>query len=297
MPASDKKETTMAEIAFFGLGTMGVPMAINLLKAGHHLHVLPHNGHMDGPLAVRKYGASIHETLQETVGDAEFVISVVPDDAAVRDLYLNQAMLEAIRPGTIIIEMTSCSPGIVREVARFFAEKRVRLIDAPITGALPRAIDGTLTIMGAGDPAAFAAAEGVFSAISERVFQLGEIGNGKLIKAMTNLLGAINLAAVGEFYRFALSAGLDMETLQQVVAVSAGGSTQFERNFNKMVADDYRPTFALALLRKDMSIALASAQRQGLSLPLSEEAFRLFKRAAAFDKEDCSAIAKVPAGV
>ena len=101
-------------------------------------------------------------------------------------------------------------------------------------------------------------------------------------------------AAVGEFYRFAQSAGLDMETLQQVVAVSAGGSTQFERNFNKMVADDYRPTFALALLRKDMSIALASAQSQGLSLPLSEEAFRLFKLAAAFDKEDCSAIAKVP---
>ena len=100
----------MAEIAFFGLGTMGVPMAINLLKAGHHLHVLPHNGHMDGPLAVQEYGACIHETLQETVGDAEFVISVVPDDAAVRDLYLNQAMLEAIRPGTIIIEMTSCSP-------------------------------------------------------------------------------------------------------------------------------------------------------------------------------------------
>lgn len=286
----------MAEIAFFGLGTMGVPMAINLRKAGHHLHVLPHNGHMDGPLAVQKYGACIHETLQETVGDAEFIISVVPDDAAVRDLYLNQAMLEAIRPGTIIIEMTSCSPEIVREVARFFAEKQVSLIDAPITGALPKAIDGTLTIMGAGDPAAFAAAEGVFSAISERVFQLGEIGNGKLIKAMTNLLGAINLAAVGEFYRFAQSAGLDMETLQQVVAVSAGGSTQFERNFNKMVADDYRPTFALALLRKDMSIALASAQSQGLSLPLSEEAFRLFKLAAAFDKEDCSAIAKVPAG-
>ena len=245
----------MAEIAFFGLGTMGVPMAINLLKAGHHLHVLPHNGHMDGPLAVQKYGACIHETLQETVGNAEFIISVVPDDAAVRDLYLNQAMLEAIRPGTIIIEMTSCSPEIVREVARFFAEKQVRLIDAPITGALPKAIDGTLTIMGAGDPAAFAAAEGVFSAISERVFQLGEIGNGKLIKAMTNLLGAINLAAVGEFYRFAQSAGLDMETLQQVVAVSAGGSTQFERNFNKMVANDYRPTFALALLRKDMSIS------------------------------------------
>lgn len=286
----------MAEIAFFGLGTMGVPMAINLRKAGHHLHVLPHNGHMDGPLAVQKYGACIHETLQETVGDAEFIISVVPDDAAVRDLYLNQAMLGAIRPGTIIIEMTSCSPEIVREVARFFAEKQVSLIDAPITGALPKAIDGTLTIMGAGDPAAFAAAESVFSAISERVFQLGEIGNGKLIKAMTNLLGAINLAAVGEFYRFAQSAGLDMETLQQVVAVSAGGSTQFERNFNKMVADDYRPTFALALLRKDMSIALASAQSQGLSLPLSEEAFRLFKLAAAFDKEDCSAIAKVPAG-
>lgn len=124
----------MAEIAFFGLGTMGVPMAINLLKTGHHLHVLPHNGHMDGPLAVQEYGACIHETLQETVGNAEFVISVVPDDAAVRDLYLNQAMLEAIRPGTIIIEMTSCSPEIVREVAASLPKNRSVLSTRPSRG-------------------------------------------------------------------------------------------------------------------------------------------------------------------
>lgn len=169
--------------------------------------------------------------------------------------------------------MTSCSPEIVREVARFFAEKQVRLIDAPITGALPKAIDGTLTIMGAGDPAAFAAAEGVFSAISERVFQLGEIGNGKLIKAMTNLLGAINLAAVGEFYRFAQSAGLDMETLQQVVAVSAGGSTQFERNFNKMSQTTTVRPLLLPCFGKICPSLLPAPKARGFPFPCRKKPF------------------------
>ncbi len=163
-----------------------------------------------------------------------------------------------------------------------------------MTGALPKAVDGTLIIMGAGEPEAFRAAESVFAPIAEKVYQLGRVGNGKLIKAMTNLLGAINLAAVGEFYRFAGAEGLDMEQLADVVMASAGGSTQFARNFGKMVANKYAPTFALSLLRKDMGIALdCAAKAQALSMPLAECAYELYKRASIFDREDCSAIAKM----
>ena len=282
------------KIGFIGLGIMGRPMAKNLLKAGYDITVDSHS-----PAAAAELeacGAKVAD--QPTIGSTcDLVLTMLPNAPQVKQVMLGANGVAAhMQPGSTFIDMTSLNPIASKEIAAELAARGIQMLDAPVSGGEPKAIDGTLTIMGAGDPAAFAAAEGVFSAISERVFQLGEIGNGKLIKAMTNLLGAINLAAVGEFYRFAQSAGLDMETLQQVVAVSAGGSTQFERNFNKMVADDYRPTFALALLRKDMSIALASAQSQGLSLPLSEEAFRLFKLAAAFDKEDCSAIAKVPAG-
>ena len=284
------------KIGLIGLGIMGKPMAKNILKKGYpDLLVSDLNkAAVDEVVACGAKAA----TNQEIGEQCDVVLTMLPNSPHVKSVMLTPetGVANFMHKGQVFIDMSSINPVASKEISAALAEKGVEMLDAPVSGGEPKAIDGTLTIMGAGDPAAFAAAEGVFSAISERVFQLGEIGNGKLIKAMTNLLGAINLAAVGEFYRFAQSAGLDMETLQQVVAVSAGGSTQFERNFNKMVADDYRPTFALALLRKDMSIALASAQSQGLSLPLSEEAFRLFKLAAAFDKEDCSAIAKVPAG-
>lgn len=284
----------MAEIAFFGLGTMGVPIAKNLLRAGHKLRVMVYRGLVEGPQEVRKLGAIIDERLEDMAGTADFIISIVPNDASVREVYMNEAMHAAVKEGAIIIEMTSCSPEVVREVAEYYADRGVKVIDAPITGALPKAIDGTLTIMGAGDPEAFRAAEEVFAPIAEKVHQLGKVGNGKLIKAMTNLLGAINLAAVGEFYRFAEAEGLDMTQLVEVVQASAGGSTQFNRNFGKMVEGNYTPTFALGLLRKDMGIALDCAARVGeLSLPLAQCAYELYKKAAAFDREDCSAIAKV----
>ena len=164
---------------------------------------MPFNGIMEGPREVERHGGVIHDTLEGMMEKAEFIISVVPNDDSVRDIYLNEAMKNAVRPGSIIIEMTSCSPEVVREVEDCYADRGVKVIDAPMTGALPKAIDGTLIIMGAGDPEAFRAAESVFAPIAEKVYQLGRVGNGKLIKAMTNLLGAINLAAVGEFYRFA----------------------------------------------------------------------------------------------
>lgn len=284
----------MAKIAFFGLGTMGTPIAKNLLNAGHELHVMVYRGITAGPLEVQKAGAVIDERLEDMVGEADFIISVVPNDDSVREVYMNEAMHEAVKDGAIIIEMTSCSPAVVREVEAYYADRNVRVIDAPMTGALPKAIDGTLVIMGAGDPDAFKAAECVFAPVAEKVYQLGKVGNGKLIKAMTNLLGAINLAAVGEFYRFAEAEGLDMQILADVVKASAGGSTQFTRNFGKMVENNYTPTFALSLLRKDMGIALDCASvREGLTMPLAACAYELYKKATAFDREDCSAIAKV----
>ncbi len=284
----------MAEIAFFGLGTMGTPIAKNLLKAGHTLRVMVYQGLVEGPQEVQKHGAIIDERLEDMVGTADFIISIVPNDASVREVYMNEAMHTAVKEGAIIIEMTSCSPEVVREVAEYYADRGVKVIDAPITGALPKAIDGTLTIMGAGDPEAFRAAEDVFAPIAEKVYQLGKVGNGKLIKAMTNLLGAINLAAVGEFYRFARAEGLDMEQLADVVQASAGASTQFNRNFGKMVKNNYTSTFALSLLRKDMGIALdCAAKAEELSMPLAQCAYELYKKAGAFDREDCSAIAKV----
>ena len=255
---------------------------------------MPRKGKMEAPAAIEKLGGVIVSGVEEMVKHAEFIISVVPNDQSVKDIYFNDAMKKAVQKGTIIIEMTSCSPDTVIELAKQYKPLGVSVIDAPITGALPKAISGTLFIMGAGDKADFDKAQPVFAPISEKVFQLGKVGNGKLIKAMTNLLGAINLAAVGEFYRFAKAQNLDFRQLVDVVAVSAGGSTQFTRNFDKMITQNFTPTFTLDLLRKDMGIALACAkQHADLFMPLAECAYDLYSQTHEFDKDDCSSIVRI----
>ena len=282
----------MQHVAFFGIGNMGFPMALNLIRAGYQVHIAPHRGHSDALRQLNICGACLHEDKYSMVSQADVIVSIVSDDMAVRDIFLNEDMRKAIPRGCIIIEMTTCSPDIVIELAEYYAQRNVHILDAPVTGAKQKAMEGTLTVMGAGDPADFQKADGVLHAMASKIFQLGELGNGKLVKAMTNLLGAINLAAVGEFYRFAESMHLDMNLLSEITHVSAGGSIQFSRNFEKIVSGNFSPAFSLKLMRKDMGIALSCANNiPDLHMPLAETAYGLYARASHLDEADCSAIA------
>lgn len=283
-----------AKIAFFGLGNMGVPMATNLLKAGFQVTSYVYGSNTAGADAIRACGARIVETAEEVVDGADVIISSVPADQAVKDIYLKPSIHDHVKDGAIIIEMTSCRADTVREVQAYYEDKGVKVIDAPVTGAKIGAETGNLTIIGAGDPEAFEKAQPIFDVLTRKVYNLGPVGNGKLVKAMTNLMGAVNLAMVGEICRMAKAEGLDMDAFAEVVRDSAGGSTQFDRNFMKMVDADFAPTFTLQLLRKDMGIALEMADDlEGLSMPLGQFAYRLYQSAGAYDGEDCSAIVKV----
>lgn len=282
------------KVAFFGLGNMGVPMAKNLLKAGFPVTSYVFGGITEGADAIRACGARIVDTAEQVVEDADVIISSVPADQAVKDIYLKPSIHDHVKDGAIIIEMTSCRSETVREVQEYYNDKGVKVIDAPVTGAKIGAETGNLTIIGAGDPEAFKKVQPIFDVLAKKVYNLGAVGNGKLVKAMTNLLGAINLAAVGELYRMASAEGLDMDAFAEVVKDSAGGSTQFDRNFMKMVHAEYEPTFTLALLRKDMGIALAMAnEHEALSMPLATFAYKLYENGKAYENEDCCAIAKV----
>lgn len=282
------------KVAFFGLGNMGLPMAKNLLAAGFSVTSYVHGSNTAGADAIRACGGRIVETAEEVVDGADVIISSVPADQAVKEIYLSPAIHDRVKDGAVIIEMTSCRAATVRDVQAYYEDKGVKVIDAPVTGAKIGAENGTLTIIGAGDPEAFARVQPIFDVLAKKVYNLGSVGNGKLVKAMTNLMGAANLAIVGEIYRMAQKEGLDMEAFADVVRDSAGGSTQFERNFMKMVHEDFAPTFALSLLKKDMGIALdMAAAFDDLSMPLSRCAYELYKSGSAYDKEDCCAIAKV----
>ena len=281
----------MQRIAFFGLGTMGVPIVKNLLKAGYAVSTIVYNGNRTGPDEIEKYGAYIADTVEQAVKNADVIMSIVTDDAAVRDIYLNKEMHQFVKEGAIIIEMTSCSSAMVIKLQDYYLDKSVRVIDAPVTGAKIGAETGTLTILGAGEAEAVAKVKPILDTISKKFYNLGTIGNGKFVKSTTNLMGAVNLAVVGEIYRLVKARGIDMEQFFTVAQESAGGSTQFTRNFPKMVQQDYSSTFTLKLLRKDMGLALDMAE--GVDMPISQYAYQLYQVAALFDNEDCSAIAKV----
>lgn len=281
----------MKNIAFFGLGNMGLPMAKNLLQAGYTVKVSVFQGLREAPEKLQKLGAVLVDSQTDMVRDADVIISIVPADAAVKEIYLNPEIRAAVPEHSVIIEMTSCAPETVIEIQKAYEDKQVKVIDAPVTGAKAGAINGTLTIMGAGDPKAFESVLPVLKAMGKKIYNLGAVGNGKWVKAAGNLLGAINLAAVGEICRLSKTRDLDYDLFAEVMSDGAGGSTQFTRNFMKMVKEDYEPTFALKLLRKDMAIALDMAG--DLPLPLSKRAYELYKNAAPYDEEDCAAIAKV----
>lgn len=281
----------MTTIAFFGLGNMGVPIVKNLLAAGFIVKSAVHNGNMNGPNKVAAYGAQITDSIEAAVKDADIIMSIVPDDAAVKEIYLNEAMHQYVKENAVIIEMTSCSAETVIAVQKYYDDKQVKVIDAPVTGAKIGAETGNLTILGAGEAETFQKVQPVLDAISKKVYQLGPVGNGKFVKAVTNLMGAVNLAMAGEICRIVKKQGMDLGQFFAVAQESAGGSTQFTRNFNRMVQEDFTTTFALKLLRKDMDLALDMADKE-LSLPISNFVYQIYEAAAIYDNEDCSAIVK-----
>lgn len=281
----------MKNIAFFGLGNMGLPMAKNLLKAGYTVKVAVFQGLTEAPKELEACGGIIVDSQEEMVRDADVIISIVPADEAVKEIYMNPAVHDAVKEGAVIIEMTSCREQTVLDVQEYYKDKNVDVIDAPVTGAKIGAVNGTLTIMGAGDAEAFERVRPVLESMGKKIYNLGPAGSGKWIKAVGNLLGAVNLAAVGEICRLSKTRDIDYDVFMQVMSDGAGGSTQFTRNFMKMVNEDFDPTFALKLLRKDMGIALDMAG--DMPLPLSRRAYELYQNASPYDEEDCSAIAKV----
>ena len=281
----------MANVAFFGVGTMGLPIVLNLLKAGHSVHTWIHHS-KEGPEEAARHGAILDATPEQAVSNADFIFNMVSDDRAVHEMLLRESLREAAKPGAIIIEMTTCSSACVIDVQNYYAPKGIHVLDAPVTGGLRGAIDGQMIIIGAGHPEDFSRADCVLKSITKQIFNFGAVGNGKLVKAMTNLLGAVNMAALGEFYRGLAGRGLDMQQLQELMPYCAGGSVQSRNNLTPLINDCHVPaSFKLKLMRKDMKLGLDEVQ--GEFHPLSDLAYRLYQNAAPYDEENVSAIVKV----
>ena len=242
-------------IAVVGVGNMGAPMAGCIVRAGHEVTVFDSSLERASQVAAA-HGCRAAATLADLC-DAEFVVTMLPTGQVVADLYLRDALATHLRSGTIAIDMSSAEPSGTRRLGAALAKHGIVLIDAPVSGGVPRAALGTLAIMiGGDDPAAIEHARPVLRTMGDRLFDTGGLGTGHAMKALNNFVAAAGFAACAEALIAGERFGLDPARMVEILNVSTG------RNFHTdlvlrehVIGGKYSTGFALGLLAKDVRIA------------------------------------------
>lgn len=256
----------MARVAFLGLGVMGYPMAGHLTKAGHQVAVW-NRTHAKAETWAKTYRGTAAATPADAVFGAEFVFLCLGDDPDVIAVY--NALEPSIGGGTIIVDHTTASAGLARDLAQRAAEKGAAFIDAPISGGQAGAENGQLTVMCGGTPAAFAQAEPVMQAYGKRMTLIGESGAGQLAKSVNQICIAGIVQGLAEGLHFASEAGLDIAKVIEAISGGAAQSWQMENRWETMQRGEYEHGFAVDWMRKDLRITLETARENGASLPLT----------------------------
>ena len=267
-------------IAFIGLGIMGSPMAANLVKAchtvtGYNLTQEP----IDKLVADGGKGAG---SIAEAVAGAEIVITMVPADPHVEQAILGEGgVLENVKPGTLIIDMSSITPQTSIKVAAAAKEKGVRTLDAPVSGGEAGAIEAVLSIMVGGEADDFAEAKPLFDVLGTTVIHVGPAGAGQTVKAANQLIVAVNIQVVAEAVVFLENAGVDLPAALDVLAGGLAGSTVLNRKKANMVNREFAPGFRIDLHHKDMGIVTAAARAVEAPLPVGSLVAQLVASARA----------------
>jgi 3-hydroxyisobutyrate dehydrogenase len=261
------------KIAFIGVGNMGMPMAANLVRAGHEVSVYDTDIARASNVAAQ-IGASVLSRMND-IASAEMVVTMLPDGRVVRAVLLGEAGVAAFaRPGTIVIDMSSSQPLITRETGQALVAKGITLIDAPVSGGVERAIKGTLTIMIGGDDAAVIdKAKTLMSCLGTTFFEVGKLGSGHAAKALNNVVAATNYAALAETLLVAKTYGIDSRTLVDIISTSTGQSfisSVVMKQF--VVPETYNSGFKVGLLSKDVTIAAELSNELGCVSPFIQMA-------------------------
>lgn len=268
------------QVGLIGLGIMGAPMARNLLRAGFPLTVATRT-----PGKAEKFAADnaslgqvrAVETAAEVAAASEIVVTMVTDSpdviAVARD---ERGIFSKAQPNTIIIDMSTISPQITRELAAEAAAQKLAWLDAPVSGGEKGAIEGTLTIMVGGAEEALTRARPVLAAMGKRITHFGPAGAGQSAKLCNQIMTAVNMLAVCEALTFGAKAGLDPATLHQALTGGAANSWALEVLGKKMIERDFKPAFMVKLQQKDLRLVLDAANANHTPLPAASLAHQLF---------------------
>jgi len=281
------------QIAFIGMGTMGLPMALNLLKAGHQ--VIVHNRTREKETAAEKAGALRAASPAHAASEAEITITCVSDTPDVESIVLGEVgVVQGARAGSLVIDMSTISPSATRAIAAALAEREIRMLDAPVSGGSEGAQQGTLSIMVGGEAADVSAATPVLEAMGKTISHVGPIGAGQLTKAINQIVVAGTYWSVAEGIALGLKAGLDMENVVKAVGGGAAGSWAMDNRSGNMIRNEYPLGFKVELHRKDLNIALGVARELGVPLPVTAfvEQVETGLIARGHAQEDISAIAR-----
>lgn len=283
-------------VGFIGLGLMGKPMALNLIKAGFQLVV--HN-RSRGPVEIlAEAGASVAGSPAEVAREAGVVITMVPDSPDVELVLAGpHGVFEGVRPGTVLIDMSSISPVVTRRLAAQAAEHGATLLDAPVSGGDIGAIQGTLSIMVGGDAAALERVRPILNAMGnpDRVIHIGDSGAGQICKVCNQMAIGGALAVVGELMALATKAGVDPAKVRQALLGGFAASRVLEVHGERILKKNYTPGFRAGLYNKDMGIAMETARSNQVPVPVSAVVAQLVGAmiAAGRADDDYSGLAQV----
>lgn len=281
------------KIGFIGLGIMGKPMSKNLLKAGYELMVRDLNqAAVDELVAL---GAQEAKSGAEVAAACETIITMVPNSPHVRAAVLGEeGVIETAKPGTVLIDMSSIDPVESKSIGAALAEKGIEMLDAPVSGGEPKAIDGTLSVMVGGKKELFDKYRELLSAMAGSVVYVGELGAGNIAKLANQMIVAINIAAMSEALTFAKKAGADPELVYQAIRGGLAGSTVLDAKAPMVLNRNFKPGFRIELHIKDLTNALNAAHSVTSPVPITAQLMEIMQtlKADGLEKEDHAAIAK-----
>lgn len=280
---------TPRKIGLIGLGLMGRPMGMNLLKAGHRLTVWNRTASRAQELVAA--GASLAKTPREAAAEAEILLTMVSDPPALEAVLWghegkNDGALGGLRAGSIYIDSSTVSPALVRKIAAACAERQVRFLDAPVTGGDWGAREGNLVFMIGGDAATLKEVEPILGVLGKKWFHLGPNGAGQTTKLAMNGILALQVGAMAEALALVTRAGLQGEQLIEVMQASMARSGVLDVKSPLMVKGDFKPSFPLRLMHKDLGLMLDLANQLGVALPATAAAREVYSYVKGEAKED-----------
>lgn len=281
------------KVGFIGLGIMGKPMSKNLLKAGYSLVVLDHNKESIAELL--NAGAESAATPKAVAESCDVIITMLPNSPQVQEVALGEnGLIEGARSGSTLIDMSSIAPLASREISAALAAKGMNMLDAPVSGGEPKAIDGTLSVMVGGDKAVFDKYYDLMKAMAGSVVHTGEIGAGNVTKLANQVIVALNIAAMSEALVLATKAGVNPDLVYQAIRGGLAGSTVLDAKAPMVMDRNFKPGFRIDLHIKDLANALDTSHGVGAQLPLTAAVMEMMQalRADGHGGSDHSALAR-----